>query len=266
MAKKAGSALSHAPVGEDQDADHRGEKGRRLPERAHRFRHRHFGGLGALVFLLPAKEPGHEQPDDHGKEDRPDRAGQPDLGSQHIGGEDNRQRVDGRTRIEKGRGRSQPRAHPVNPREERQDGAGTDRQNRPRDGPHTVGNRLRCLRTEVAHDRRLRDKSRDPARDPEGREQTEDDVLPRIPAGQFECLLQRVVKTRPTDRQEVNQAEDGQKACGDLKFVLLIHFTNLRILGQKTQEQQHPSRSHSGIASGSSRQAIKRPTQGRVSR
>ena len=70
----------------------------------------------------------------------------PSLQAQDAGRQDDGQHVDGRAGVEERGGRPQPRAHALDAREQRQHGAGADRQDRARDRRHAVGQHLVRLR------------------------------------------------------------------------------------------------------------------------
>ena len=70
----------------------------------------------------------HEQADDDAEGYGPHRPGNAQLRPENAGRENNGQDIDGRPGVEKGGGRAQARSHFVDAGKERQNGAGTDRQ------------------------------------------------------------------------------------------------------------------------------------------
>ena len=130
----------------------------------------------------------HEQADDHREDDRADGAGDTQLEAQHPGGEDDRQHVDGRSRVEKSGRRPETGAALVDAGEERQHRAGADRQDGARHRGHRVGHELARDGAQVLHDRALADEDADGAGDEEGRHQAEQHVLLGVPLEELQPL------------------------------------------------------------------------------
>ena len=174
-----------APVGEHQDADHREEVERHLPQRAVALSSSSpmntSCGLRRLRPLLLQEDQVHQQADDHAEDHRADRPRHAQLPAQHPRRQHDRQHVDRRAGVEERDGRAEPRAAHVDAAEEGQHRAGADGQDRAGDRRHAVGQGLVRLRPEVLHHRVLADEHADGAGDEERGHQAEQHMLPRVP-------------------------------------------------------------------------------------
>jgi hypothetical protein len=129
-----------------------------------------------------------------------------DTRSQHDG-----QNVDGRSRIEKGRGRAQAGAHAIDTREQGQNGTGADRQNRPGHRSDPIGQHLVGPGAEIFHDRGLADENPYRAGNEKGRHQAQQDMLAGIILQQVEGFPDRILQALTAFEKIHRQVIAGQK-------------------------------------------------------
>ena len=89
---------------------------------------KHFLRICGFGALFLQEDQVHQQADDDAEGNRTHGACNAQLPAQHAGGQHDGQHVDGRPGIEEGDGRAEARAAHIDAPEERQDGAGADRE------------------------------------------------------------------------------------------------------------------------------------------
>ena len=143
----------------------------------------------------------------------------PSWSAQDLGGHDDGEHVDGRAGVEECGGRTEPRTHPVDAREQRQHRARAHGENRSRDRSDTVREWLGCSGPQIAHHGRLGDERCDRACDPERGQQAQHDVLSCVPLRQFECFAHCAVEPRLPTGRKVDGREDSGQETEDLQLM-----------------------------------------------
>ena len=207
-----------APIGEHQQAHHRGEEHHVLPKRTFDFDFGHLDcRLGLGLFLAPEDEV-HGQPHDDAEAHRPDRPRHAQFHPEYPRGHDDGQDIDRRARVEERRGRAESRTARPDTAKERQHRAGTHGENGSGDRGDSVGHGLVRFGPQVTHHRGLVDECADAPGDEQGWDEAEEHMLLRVPFGQFEAFLEGVVKAGHSHRQEEQHQKEADKPGEDLEF------------------------------------------------